>query len=157
MRQRDKRMSNLNFTPREMCETDCAAAAEIEKTVLDGWSVGGIEAAFSAPTGRLFVAEQEGEICAFAAFTALCEQANLDALSVKADCRDQGCARALLSFAFDVLEREDVQIFQLEAREKNAPALALYKSLGFVQNGLRHNFYENPTDDAVLMQREKTI
>ena len=38
-------------------------------------------------------------------------------------------------------------------RAQNSAAQALYLSLGFVQTGLRRNFYATPADDAVLMQK----
>ena len=41
----------------------------------------------------------------------------------------------------------------LEVRAQNSAAQALYRSLGFVQTGLRRNFYATPADDAVLMQK----
>ena len=41
----------------------------------------------------------------------------------------------------------------LEVRAQNSAAQALYLSLGFVQTGLRRNFYATPADDAVLMQK----
>ena len=39
----------------------------------------------------------------------------------------------------------------LEVRAGNNSAIALYESLGFVQEGIRKNFYEKPTEDAIIM------
>ena len=41
--------------------------------------------------------------------------------------------------------------FTLEVRESNSAAKALYRSLGFVQEGIRRGFYEDPREDAVIM------
>ena len=41
----------------------------------------------------------------------------------------------------------------LEVRQSNAPARALYEKLGYVQAGLRRNYYENPREDAVIMTK----
>jgi ribosomal-protein-alanine N-acetyltransferase len=38
----------------------------------------------------------------------------------------------------------------LEVRQSNAPARALYKSLGFEEHGLRKGYYQNPFEDAIL-------
>jgi ribosomal-protein-alanine N-acetyltransferase len=39
-------------------------------------------------------------------------------------------------------------------RESNISAQKLYEKHGFVQNGLRKNYYHNPTENAVLMAKE---
>ena len=39
----------------------------------------------------------------------------------------------------------------LEVRAANAPAIALYRRLGFAAAGVRRGFYRDPPDDAVVM------
>ena len=138
------------MTIRKMTAADVAAAAEIESTVLDGWSTDGIAAALHFEASRCFVAEENGEIAAFCAFTLVCGEANLDAVSVAKKFRRRGIAKTLLNAAFDILHAD--KIF-LEVRSQNAPALALYEALGFVRIGTRPHFYQNPADSAVLMQK----
>ena len=64
-----------------------------------------------------------------------------------------GVARALLDAAFRDLREEGAACIFLEVRTQNAPARALYTSLGFTQTGVRKGFYKNPADDAVLMKK----
>ena len=40
----------------------------------------------------------------------------------------------------------------LEVRESNQSALAFYGSLGFVEEGRRHGYYDEPVEDAILMR-----
>ena len=42
----------------------------------------------------------------------------------------------------------------LEVRRSNAAARELYKKAGFAVCGQRRGYYENPTEDAILMDRE---
>ena len=42
----------------------------------------------------------------------------------------------------------------LEVRDSNAPAIALYDSLGFEQIGLRKNYYQLPKEDARILRKE---
>ena len=121
------------FSVRPMGAGDISAAAAIEATVPDGWS------------GQA--------VCGFAAFTCAAGEANLDALSVAAPVRRHGAARALLGGAFQALRAQGTECVFLEVRTQNAPARALYHSLGFIQTGIRKGFYTNPKDDAILMER----
>ena len=102
---------------------------------------------------RLFVAEAEGKVAGLAVFQLVCGEASLYAVSTAPAFRRQGVARALLSWAFAALCLQGAQDVFLEVRAQNSAAQALYRSLGFVQTGLRRNFYATPADDAVLMQK----
>ncbi|MFQ9679441.1 MAG: GNAT family N-acetyltransferase [Ruthenibacterium lactatiformans] len=94
-----------------------------------------------------------GKVAGLAVFQLVCGEASLYAVSTAPAFRRQGVARALLSWAFAALCLQGAQDVFLEVRAQNSAAQALYLSLGFVQTGLRRNFYATPADDAVLMQK----
>ena len=124
---------------RFMRETDVPACAAIEACADDGWSEAALRGELAQENARLFVAEAEGKVAGLAVFQLVCGEASLYAVSTAPAFRRQGVARALLSWAFAALCLQAAQ--------------ALYRSLGFVQTGLRRNFYATPADDAVLMQK----
>ena len=45
--------------------------------------------------------------------------------------------------------------YTLEVRAGNAPAIGLYERLGFVSEGKRPGFYEDPKEDAVIYWKRK--
>ncbi len=45
----------------------------------------------------------------------------------------------------------------LEVRESNQPARQLYKKIGFLEAGRRPNYYENPAEDALLLEYSVSI
>lgn len=49
----------------------------------------------------------------------------------------------------------DAQVLTLEVRESNEKAIRLYEKNGFVRDGVRKNYYKNPTEDAILMSKKK--
>ena len=69
------------------------------------------------------------------------------------DGRCQGVASSLLQALEARGRARNLTFLTLEARQSNAPARALYEKLGYVQAGLRRNYYENPREDAVIMTK----
>ena len=45
----------------------------------------------------------------------------------------------------------------LEVRTSNTGAQLLYEILGFVQVGIRKNYYRNPKEDALILRKEWEI
>ena len=53
----------------------------------------------------------------------------------------------MLEVAFE----KKLSFITLEVRESSVPAISLYESLGFERVGLRRDYYQCPTEDAILM------
>ena len=69
--------------------------------------------------------------------------------------RRSGAGRLLVGAAFDQCREKGVQSLGLEVRVSNLPAIALYRSFGFTDAGVRRRYYENG-EDALLMQYDFT-
>lgn len=65
--------------------------------------------------------------------------------------RGKGIGRQILLQLLEEGTKMGAEAFTLEVRVSNAPAIHLYESLGFVSEGVRKNFYEEPTEDALIM------
>ena len=65
--------------------------------------------------------------------------------------RGKGIGRQILLQLLEEGAKMGAEAFTLEVRVSNAPAIHLYESLGFVSEGIRKNFYEEPTEDALIM------
>ena len=74
-------------------------------------------------------------------------------VAVAPDARRQGLARLLLGLALRAGARAGARVALLEVRAGNAAALALYASLGFRLAGRRRNYYRDPVEDALLLDR----
>lgn len=138
---------------RRMKKEDIAAVAAIEARVQDGWSAAGIESALSAPCACCFVLCEGEAVIGFAAFTAVADEANLDALSICESVRRTGGAHTLLTAAFAELAQTGCARVTLEVRVSNTPARCLYETLRFSMLGVRKNFYSAPQENAFMMER----
>jgi ribosomal-protein-alanine N-acetyltransferase len=65
--------------------------------------------------------------------------------------RRRGVGRALLAETVGRARKIGAQVMTLEVRRSNAPAINLYKSLGFRPVGIRPNYYVDEGEDAIVM------
>ena len=105
------------------------------------------------PDSHVFLtAETEnGAVVGYVGMLYVLDEGYISNVAVRPDCRRQGVAEALLT-ALEARGRALMLSFlTLEVRESNAAAVALYEKRGYRAVGRRKNYYEKPTEDAVLM------
>jgi ribosomal-protein-alanine N-acetyltransferase len=72
-------------------------------------------------------------------------------VAVAEEYRNRKIGESLMKELLDRGRRAGLHAFTLEVRKSNVYALRLYEKLGFQTAGIRKNFYELPTEDAVIM------
>jgi ribosomal-protein-alanine N-acetyltransferase len=70
------------------------------------------------------------------------------------EARRSGVARALMDQAVEMGRRRGARLATLEVRRSNAPAIALYRSLGYREVGVRPRYYAEEGEDAIVMTLE---
>lgn len=139
---------------RPMTMTDCNQVAEIEAASFSmPWSLRAFTDTVEKPNFRYFVAEEAGEILGYCGFLYVLDEAEIPNVCVKASARRQGVGRKMLEVLITEAKTLGIAVLYLEVRESNEAAMALYASLGFLPNGIRKNFYEQPQENAVLMSK----
>lgn len=80
-------------------------------------------------------------------------EAHLLNLCVAPEHQQRGHARALLHWLLQVAREHAVEVIFLEVRPSNTAALALYQREGFVEIGVRRNYYPARTgrEDALVL------
>ena len=68
--------------------------------------------------------------------------------------RRRGIGSALLDELTEEAVRRHAGSIFLEVRESNDAARAMYRKAGFVEKGIRRNYYHAPIENAVVMQLE---
>ena len=105
----------------------------------------------TAPIRVVFAAEGNGGIVGFAVASRAGDLAELESVAVSPSARRKGIGKALCRQVMDWSRNTGTSELELEVRASSASALALYRSLGFVEQARRREYYRNPTEDAVLM------
>ncbi len=91
-------------------------------------------------------------ILAYAVLWCILDQAELANIAVRSEYRGQGYASRLLERVLQIARDREVETIYLEVRASNARALELYERFGFSQVGVRKNYYDKPTEDALVMR-----
>ncbi|WP_017325630.1 ribosomal protein S18-alanine N-acetyltransferase [Synechococcus sp. PCC 7336] len=95
--------------------------------------------------------EKECRPIGFAALWAMGSEAHIISLGVHPDYRRQGVGRQLIETLLQQAIALGLEWATLEVRESNRAALDLYDSLDFEQVGRRKRYYDNPTEDALIL------
>ena len=104
----------------------------------------------------VLVSENDCDLAGYIHLHQVADEITIMDLRVNPLQRRQGLARQLLSQGMLRAGRHGARRCLLEVRESNHAALALYRTVGFQQDGLRRGYYpgQNGREDAILMSWE---
>ncbi|MCD7735087.1 MAG: ribosomal protein S18-alanine N-acetyltransferase [Clostridiales bacterium] len=95
----------------------------------------------------------EREVLGYASLTVVLDEGYINNIAVKEEYRRQGLASDLLGVFLRFAQAQHLSFLTLEVRESNHAARDLYTKFGFQETGRRKNYYDKPTEDALLMTR----
>ena len=98
------------------------------------------------------VAKENDQIVGFAGIITCLDEATLNNIVVKKDCRGRGIGGELLDSIIELCGELNMKTLTLEVDSSNIPAINLYKKFGFKNLGIRKKYY-NHTSDAIIMTK----
>ena len=138
-----------------MNESHVAQVAALEKICFsDPWSENSVASELKNPLSCWLVAEEDGKVAGYVGSQTVMEESDMKKVAVHPDYRRKGVAEKLVMELVEALKKRDSRCLTLEVRASNEPARALYEKHGFVQVGLRKNYYRNPREDALIFRKE---
>ena len=138
---------------RRMTIEDVPAVAAIEAaTFPTPWSEDAFRKEITDnPVARYLVAEKDGAVIGFAGAWIILDESHITNIAIEESRRGLGCGRALTTALMQYLSNLGAAYATLEVRRSNLRAQNLYKSLGFVELGVRKRYYEDNREDALIM------
>ena len=121
----------------------------------DGWTPAEITTWIARPEGIAMLAEADREQVAFALALEAGEEAELLTIATDPARRGQGLGHMIFSALDTEAARRGLNRWILEVARNNLPAIALYKSEGFVEIAVRKAYYNTREGrvDALVMTR----
>ncbi len=140
------------MTVREMQLDDLEGVMVIEKENFSvPWTEMGFFSFLLRDDTMFLVAEEEGKIIGYMGIMMVLDEGEITNVSVSKYARRRGIGRTLVGEMIRRMKKRGIVTLHLEVRKSNDAAIALYSSFGFVKDGERKMYYEEPVEDAVLM------
>lgn len=132
--------------------------AQLEKLCFSApWSENSISSELTNPLSCWLVALDGDRVAGYVGSQTVLDESDMMNIAVDPQYRRQSIAQALVEELVKCLARKGSRCLTLEVRASNAGAIALYGKLGFIQVGLRKNYYRNPREDAMILRKEWTV
>lgn len=140
------------FDYRLMTEQDIEQVAEIESRIFSiPWSEKAFMDSLKNENTVYIVACNAEEVVGYCGIYMSFEEGDISNVAVKKEYRRKNIAENMLSYLFSSIKQKGVTDVTLEVRETNVAAIKLYEKIGFEEVGIRKNFYEKPTENALIM------
>ncbi len=135
---------------------DMAAVAELEaRCFTSPWGEKQLRAALASPYFIVYGLKGQERLRAYVSLSMVPGEIEVLNIATQPGERRRGLARFLLRRALEttapaVARGDGARVF-LEVRVGNAPALGLYRSLGFARVGIRKGYYRDTGEDALVL------
>ena len=120
------------------------------------WSERSINSEITNPLAYWLVALDGNTVAGYVGSQSVMGEADMMNIAVKPAYRRKGIAKMLVEELVKGLQEREVHSLTLEVRYSNDAAISLYEKIGFVQVGIRPNYYSAPKEDALILRKEWT-
>ena len=144
------------ISPAPMAWWDIEQIAALEQVLFptdSPWTPAMFWAELAAGRYYVVVRNDAGRVDGYAGLAVGGDEAEVQTIGVRPDQQGRGIGRTLLG---ELIAAAGGRRILLEVRTDNEPALALYRSAGFEQIGLRRRYYQPSGADAFSMSRPAT-
>ncbi|SFF98793.1 [SSU ribosomal protein S18P]-alanine acetyltransferase [Desulfotomaculum arcticum] len=93
----------------------------------------------------------DNQVIGYAGVWIILDEGHITNIAIHPGWRSTGLGFTLMQELISRAALLGVERFTLEVRPSNKPARALYQKLGFVEKGLRKQYYTDTKEDAIIM------
>ena len=100
---------------------------------------------------QYFIAEIDGKVVGYGGIWLILDEGHITNVAVGKEYRGLGVGNKLVEALILYCKEKNITNMTLEVRESNLVAQNLYKKYGFLEYGIRPNYYADDHEDAVIM------
>lgn len=101
-----------------------------------------------------YVLIDDNHIIGYVGIWIMYEQSQITTLGIDPEYQRQGLGKRLMMEMIELALSQGCEVMSLEVRVSNHRAISLYESLGFKNQAIRKNYYQDNNEDAYLMVKE---
>lgn len=144
----------MDFEIRPLREVDLVRVLTIEKACYPvPWSESQFLQELNQPYAHVDLCWAADELAGYLCYWLIAGEMQILNVATAPDFQRRGVARLLLRHALEFCRKQGLQSSYLEVRVGNRAAISLYRSFGFVDDGLRPHYYSDG-EDALLMVKK---
>lgn len=141
-----------NLIIREMTTDDIEKVSVIEEECFSmPWKPDDFREMIERDNMTYVVLEIDGQVSGGAGLRCIVGDGEITNVAITKAFRGRGYSKPMLEALIKKGDELGCEAYTLEVRVSNEPAIRLYKSLGFAEEGIRPGFYEHPREDALIM------
>lgn len=145
-------MLNNNIIICDVQESDICEISELEKLYFSApWSEISLKKSLKNKNYCFLCAKCCEKIVGYASMYSVCTEGYICNILVHEDFRNMRIATRMINKFVEYAQNHNFDFLTLEVRESNFKAINLYKNCGFKNMGVRKNFYNLPTENAIIM------
>lgn len=104
----------------------------------------------------ILVATVDEYVVAYIQFWVKNNEGHILSIACDPEYHNQGISTKLMERTLEVFELAQISLVKLEVRTSNIKAIQFYKKLGFQEEYIKENYYEN-NENAIIMSRPSHI
>jgi [ribosomal protein S18]-alanine N-acetyltransferase len=120
---------------------------------LTPWTIESIEKELENKLARYVVAIKDNLVIGYGGIWLILDEGHITNIAVHPEYRGVGAGDMIVEALVELCKLEGIYSMTLEVRKSNLVAQSLYKKHGFIEEGVRKNYYSDSHEDAVIMWR----
>ncbi len=118
------------------------------------WSLSSLQNEIKNKFSKYIVLKKENKIIGYAGIWLIVDEAHITNVAIHPNYRGMGGSNLLMEGILKICTQYEIPAITLEVRENNPVARNLYKKFGFVEEGIRKNYYEGNIDAVIMWKRD---
>lgn len=144
----------MKYDIRPMTEADLSQVLDIERTCYpDPWTESHFRQELDQAHAQVDLCCVGGELAGYFCYWLIAGEMQILNVATALSFQRRGVARLLLTHALEVCREQGLDRVYLEVRIGNQPAIGLYRSFGFVDDGVRKSYYSDGEDALLMVKR----